>query len=312
MFSVCAVAAFGSYFFTNANLGCTLPVYYSVGQIDERFNITREEALATLTEAETVWEKPLGRDNLFIYREDSTLKVNFVYDERQRQAEASERARDDLETRGEANIVLTELHRQLVEEYRVNEENYEQKRVAYEKSLSEYNAKVESYNAAGGAPPDEYEALEKERAELDDERDEINNLGEKLNGLAERINKISEKGNELISEYNHKVHQFNDTYVTNEEYTQGDYRTREVNVYSFNDRSELVLVLAHEFGHSLAIDHVENPASIMYYLMGGQTNPPTLSNEDRSAFAAACEQDWLSKLLSKPKVLYNSFINNNL
>ncbi len=301
----------GSYILGSIGVGCSLPIYYSIGQIDERFDITREAALLALTEAETVWEKPLNRDDLFVYKDDASLKINFVYDERQQQAEATERARDDLETRGEANIVLTELHRQLVEEYRTNEESYEQKRIAYEKDLAEYNAKVERYNSQGGAPPDEYESLERERKELDNEINQINSLGDDLNELAERINEISEKGNELIGEYNRKVHQFNDTYVTNEEYTQGDYRVREINVYSFLDRRELVLVLAHEFGHSLAIDHVENPASVMYYLMGGQTTPPNLTAEDIVAFKMSCEQGFGEKLLSLPKLLYNSVINRN-
>lgn len=301
----------GSYFFGNVSIGCTLPIYYSIGQIDERFDITREEALASLAEAEAVWEKPFNRDDLFIYKDNASLEINFIYDERQQQAEATERARDDLETRGEANIVLTELHRQLVEEYRINEEVYENKRLAYEKALSEYNAEVERYNSQGGAPPDAYESLERKRAELDDEIDQINSLGDDLNELAERINEVGEKGNELISEYNRKVHQFNDTYVTNEEYTQGDYRMREINVYSFLDRRELVLVLAHEFGHSLAIDHVENPASVMYYLMGGQTTPPNLTAEDIAAFNMSCELGVVGKLLSLPKLLYNSVINRN-
>lgn len=309
LFSIFTLVSGGSYLLSTVKVGCSIPVYYSIGKIDDRFNISREEATTALGEAESTWEKTLGRDDLFVYKDGASLKVNFIYDERQQQAEATERARDDLETRNEANLILTELHRQLVEEYHTSEEIYETRRTAYEKSLAEYNAVVERYNNEGGAPPEEYESLERRRAELDTERDEINLLGDKLNDLADRINEISEKGNALISEYNQRVHQFNDTHVSGDEYTQGDYRSREINVYSFMDRSELILVLAHEFGHSLAIDHVENPTSVMYYLMGGQSNPPKLSVEDKAAFTLACEQGFLTKLLTGPKLLYNKLIN---
>ncbi|OGG41385.1 hypothetical protein A2837_02620 [Candidatus Kaiserbacteria bacterium RIFCSPHIGHO2_01_FULL_46_22] len=290
-------------------LACKLPVYYTVGQFDERFGISETEARLALAEAEAVWEESLGRDDLFTYKEDAKLQVNFIYDERQRQAEETERARDSLETREEANTVLVELHRQLVAEYHSNEVSYEERRVAYENSLDAYNAEVERYNQEGGAPPDVYKDLEKKRVQLETERIELNDLGDKLNDLSERINEIGEKGNELIGEYNERVRQFNDTFVHDEEYTQGDYRSRQINVYTFTDHRDLVLVLAHELGHSLAISHVENPSSIMYYLMGGQTSPPALTDEDLAGFTSACEQGVVGRLLAIPRMLYNTLIN---
>jgi len=299
----------GNWWFGSRGLACRMPVSYTIGQFDERFGISESEARLALTEAEAIWESAIGRDDLFVYEEDSKLQINFIYDERQRQAEATERAKDDLETRGEANTVLVELHRQLVAEYRSHEIVYEERRVAYENRLSAYNAEVERYNKDGGAPPDVYESLEKTRNELDAERLEINKLSEELNGLSVRVNEIGEKGNALIDVYNTRVYQFNDTFADDEEYTQGDYRSRQINVYTFTDHRELVLVLAHELGHSLAIDHVENPSSVMYYLMGGQTDPPALTDEDRAGFKNACEQGIFGRLMVVPRMLYNSLIN---
>lgn len=300
----------GNYWYGVIGLTCKLPVYYSIGEFDERFGLSRTETEAALLAAEEVWEKSLGRDDIFTYKADSSLKVNFIYDERQREAEAADRAKADLNTRGEANAVLVELHRQLVSEYETYEKEYDVRRARYETNLASYNAEVEKYNQEGGAPPAAYESLENQRSQLDDDRVAINGLAEKLNDLADRINEIGEKGNELIGEYNDRVNQFNDTYVRDEEYTQGDYRARQINVYTFNDKRELVLVLAHELGHALAIDHVQNTASIMYYLMGGQGNPPALTEEDKKAFVTACEPGFLSRLLAAPRALYNSVVNN--
>lgn len=298
----------GNWWHGSIGLSCKLPVAYGVGTFDERFGITREAADRALADAEAVWEKALGRD-IFVYDENSKLKVNFVYDERQRQAEAADRAKNNLDSRNEANQVLVELHKKLVSEYRSYEATYEQRRIAYEAALAAYDEEVERYNSSGGAPPDAYARLEARRAELDRERQEINVLGEELNDLVDRINEIGDKGNELIGEYNEQVMTFNDTFVGEEEFTQGDYRGRQINIYTFNDHRELVLVLAHEFGHALALDHVENADSIMYYLMGGQNDPPSLTAEDRAAFERSCADGGLSGFFSPLVLMYNSVVN---
>lgn len=288
---------------------CRLPVNYAVGNVDERFGVTKEEAKTALLDAEAVWEKALGREDIFNYTEEGPYRVNFIYDERQRKAEASQRAKSELAKRGGANEVLVELHKKLVEEYAAYEIEYNAKVSSYEKEQAKYNAEVERYNASGGAPPDAYKSLETKRAKLDQELGEINTLAKNLEGLVEQINSIGSKGNELIDEYNNQVDSYNNTFAYGHEYTQGDYQARDINVYSFTSKAELVLVLSHELGHTLAITHVQDPASIMYYLMGEQTIPAELSTEDVQAFQNVCESGFVSRLLGSVRTLYNGVIN---
>lgn len=305
-----AAAAFGHYWLNPTLPICHLPVRYAIGEFDERFGISRAQAEAALTAAENIWEEALGRDDVFVYDDNARLSVNFIYDERQRQADAAMRALDDISIRGDANEVLVELHRRLVDEYASREARYEALRTGYETRLAAYNAEVERYNGSGGAPPEVYAELEERRRELDRDRVEINDLGSAMNDLVDQINSIGEKGNELIREYNERIRRFNDTYVQDHEYTQGDYRHREINVYTFGSEQELILVLAHELGHALSIDHVDDPSSIMYYLMGEQPTPPTLSAKDKAAFAAACEAGAAGRLLGLFRSLYNGLVNN--
>ena len=131
-----------------------------------------------------------------------------------------------------------------------------------------------------------------------------------LESLHEQINSIGEKGNELIGEYNELVQDFNHTFAHGHEYTQGDYRTKEINIYSFTSEEDLVLVLAHEMGHALAIGHVDDSSGIMYYLMKEQPNPATLSEADKVAFAAACEASFTHRLLAPWVTIYNGLVNN--
>lgn len=289
---------------------CRLPVEYSIGDFDERFGVTESEALEALTAAEAVWEDALGREDVFEYEEDGPFQVNFIYDERQRQAEAALEAKENLTVRGGANDVLTELHQKLVNEYETYKAEYDAKLAAYETKLAAYNADVERYNAEGGAPPDEYRDLERRRVQLDKEQDELHELFEKLEDLADQINSIGEKGNELIGEYNELVENFNDTFAHGHEYTQGDYRGMEINIYTFTDKEELVLVLAHELGHALSMGHVDTPDSIMYYLMDEQPRPPALSDEDKAAFDDLCGGNFPRRLLASLEAVYNNLVNN--
>ena len=142
-----------------------------------------------------------------------------------------------------------------------------------------------AYNEQGGAPEQAYRELEDRRRDLDRQRQELSGLFDKLEDLADRINAIGDKGNELIGEYNDLVADFNHTFAHGHEYTQGDYRAREINIYSFTNQEELVLVLAHELGHALSLPHVENERSIMYYLLEDQPIEARLSDEDKQAFA---------------------------
>lgn len=303
------VVALGNYWFNPYLPICRLPVTYTIDNFDEAFGISEEKALLALEEAEAVWEESLGRKDIFEYQDDAQVRISFIYDERQQAAAEAESIRRDLSVRGDANEVLVELHGRLVEEYDTNNIEYQARLAKYEAEQDAYNAEVERYNRQGGAPPEAYEELERERERLEQERKSINELAEKLTDLAVRINDIGDKGNELVGEYNERVESFNDTFAHGHEYTQGDYRGREINVYSFVSHEELVMVLTHELGHSLAIGHVENPESMMYYLMDAQPYPANLTEEDKEAFTLACGGNFGSRLLGSFRAVYNGLVN---
>ena len=65
----------------------------------------------------------------------------------------------------------------------------------------------------------------------------------------------------------------------------------EIRVFTFRDRDELVWTLAHEFGHALGVEHIDDAAG----LMGGEQSrldgvplEPVLSPADRRALERRC------------------------
>ena len=61
---------------------------------------------------------------------------------------------------------------------------------------------------------------------------------------------------------------------------------KEIDIYEFSSREKLIRVLAHEFGHALGLEHLDNPKAIMYYLNEG-TNEK-LTTDDLTALKQKC------------------------
>lgn len=276
-----------SYWYVQTANICPVPVYYSLGEVDSRFGITKEEAMAVLTDAERVWESALDRD-FFIYSESSDFAINFIYDERQQLASTEEEWRMRLDVQEKESQQIIETVKNIAADYESLQALYEQARLSYESRLSAYNERVEDLNSNGGASADVFNELQDEQKELSRT---LNNLIEKekqLNVEAEKINELGEKGNQLIENYNAEVLQYNEVYGDLELYTQGDFQRDRINIYKFSDKTELTKVIVHEFGHALGIGHVEGEESMMYYLMAEQPDNVFLSPEDKQAFIAVC------------------------
>lgn len=272
------------------NRPCQLPVTYRVGDIDERFNLTADEAREVIARAEAVWEESLGQD-LFVYNgEKGKLPINFVYDERQASAEAEFGFRERLDAAAEANNEIRAQYETLSKEYEALAASYETRVDAYDARLALYNNTVASYNEQGGAPPEVFAELEEEKSELKNEERELSSLARELNNFVDKLNQLGKQGNLLVERYNVGVGEYNQTFGESREFTQGDYRGDSINIYTFNNKEELALVLAHEFGHALGLEHVEGRESIMHYLIGEQPRALPLSEYDKSAFSVVCTE----------------------
>jgi hypothetical protein len=277
----------GGYWYYTALAICNVPISYRIGSIDERFILTMEEAQNALSGAESLWEDGTDR-NLFTQDPQGDLVVHFVYDERQRRADEEELFRATLDQKEGMSDSVRSEYESLLAQYETLRNSFTNTTNAYEKKLATYNAEVAEWNTKGGAPKDVFVRLEKNQETLKKEEVRLNATALQLNTVVKKMNALSDRGNSLIQDYNSLANEYNDRFSEGGEFTQGEYENKVINIYEFDSKDELTLVLAHEFGHALALDHAGDETAVMYHTMGKQSLVEGLTLPDRVLFEQQC------------------------
>ena len=276
--------------FVRAPEPCREPITYRLGNVDERFNLTREEFRTAINMAAAIWDKPFHRDLL---REDpdGAIKINLLYDYRQ---EATDRLK-------KLNYKI-DRSRSSYEELKSRLENlkaeHEQKKAGLDNDLNAYNAKVtsfnteiESWNRRGGAPQSIHTRLMEEKDELVALNDNLHTRQEEIKSLVDTINSIVVVLNEIASNNNLDiVDQKNIGNTLGREFCEGFYEykngKRSITIYQYDNEYRLVRVLAHEFGHALGLNHSKSAEAVMYPLI--KSDSLELAADDIAALKGHC------------------------
>lgn len=221
---------------------CDFPVQYHIGSIDPKFKISEAELSSDIQEAANIWSNSISRD-LFKENPQGGLAVNLIFDERQ-------------SLKNEINNLKNTLD-DAKDDLEPTKASYEIEVQGVEKESTALNAEIKSWNAKGGAPEDVYQELKKRQSELQSRI-------QALNTQAKALNQSANAFNQKISELNHTVETFNQDLEKKPEEGLYDSKSQTISIYFNNGKDELVHTLAHEFGHSLGLDHNNNSESIMY------------------------------------------------
>ena len=269
---------------------CSTPITYSIGEVDPRFNLPRSTVIHNVQQAENLWEEPSGKDLFQYIEENGEITVRFVYDERQE-------ATDKLAAIGIKIDESRATYDSLRARYDALSAKVEQEQAVYKEKLAEYHANEEAYNAeverwneAGGAPPAEYAKLNAEKAALRDQVATIKRMERQLNADIDTLNALATTLNQLIVHLNLNVEQYNRTGARGGEFEEGLYEVKKgittISIFEFSNTTKLIRVLAHELGHALDLEHVEDEQAIMYEINKGSSLEPT--EADLAELARVC------------------------
>lgn len=242
---------------------------------------------------EMLWSEALTRP-LLSYSDSGQVAIHLIYSKEQQKT----REERQLSNRIELNKQQFNIRER---EYKRLSHNYEKQQKDLKGLLSIYNKKVDNLNDTfsklkkDGISKNEKHAIKRKERQinnlkyrLDQKHAGLESLRKRLNQKTEQLKKLSRKTNELVSAYNEK---FSDS----RKFHQGQFTKRDdqqvVKIFQFGNSLELKAVLAHEMGHALGLNHVENEESVMYYLMDKQNMLDlALSKEDIEAMKNRCTE----------------------
>jgi hypothetical protein len=216
---------------------CKSEIAYTIGTIDPQFNLSKTQAKDAINEAVALWEKPYGK-KLFRFvpssNDNPDLVIHFTFDTRQETTNTLNKISNTIDSTNAQYNTLKREYEQLISRFETEKAHYEM--LASDRST--------------------------DRKVLEQKRNELNNMVNQINMKANELNIKARGVNTQVGTFN----TINDTLGS--EFEEGLYtRTnfgQTITIFQYDTKERLVRVLAHEFGHALGLDHIDNSAAIMY------------------------------------------------
>ena len=266
---------------------CTLPITYTIGDVDPRFEIDVADFGSLVREAAALWDREIA-GTAFVAAPRGELLIELAFDERQERWQARQEAEASLAVlRERYEGLLAELdgHRSALREVR---EHHDRLAAAYR--LRRENLAASSrfrHGAHGSRAGDELQQLLEELRKLADAEERAR---ERFNASLSDVRSAADELDDKVAHLNEKFSQDRgfDKALFTFVHRRGISR-RSITVFQFDDRADLRQVLAHELGHALGINHVADPAALMFYRVTSENRGLTrLAEADREALERAC------------------------
>lgn len=276
----------------NNSQKCSIPLTYQIAEIDPRFGVDKEEVKKALVQASDLWSQVIG-DTVAVFSENGEIKVHLVYDHRQRLTDEEVEFRKRIEMHEKEINLLEKHHNQVKSNYNRMQDSLRKLENKYESNLNSFNEWVEKKNEVGAFSEKEITEYNARKEVIEKLEESVNQLGSELNNLGNELNRKAEKLNSEVQINNILVDKYNEKFSGEKHFIQGTYEeingNKTINIYHFKNSNSLKLVLAHEIGHALHIDHVENSNSVMFDHTKDQDKTKlVLTDQDKEAILAVC------------------------
>lgn len=252
---------------------CDKPVYYRIGTVDSRFNVSGQEFLDDVQSSAAAWNLAWEKKLLFYSNSPKALTINLIYDNRQQVKD--EVSKLEVNIKGEDKSLKAKIA------------DYEARVAKFQQGVKSLNERILQLNAQGGATFEEYDKLIKEQAALEDE-------AAKLNAIAKNLNRSTDLYNSEVANLNQAIDSFKAVLSVKPEEGLYDPSLNKIDIYFNNSKEELVRTIMHELGHSLGLGHIPDKNSIMYSMTNQITQ---LSPADIKALNYLCRRQSIPELI---------------
>ena len=273
---------------------CETPLTYRIGTIAPEFALSEAEVRTALAEAQAVWNDASERP-LFAYAPDGDVVIHLRHDERQARSQAQQRARaaiDDVLSRYEE---LVQSHRALLREYQQERADYQAASERLEAQRDTLRDLAQQWDEADASKRNALvPTINQKQADIERLKQRVMQQWEALEAQTQQVNALARKINRTVEQANTLIHDYNQQFGDREVFRKGKYVQRDdqraIVVYQLRDMGDLARVLAHELGHALGLNHVNDPAAIMYYRVTNDNRVRlALSAADREALQDLCQ-----------------------
>ena len=270
---------------------CGKVVTYRIGQVDERFGISRSEFSQLVKQAAEMWSAPFSAD-LFQETSNGRILIEMIYDHRQ---DATEKL-SQLNTNVKTDLTS---YKGLKGQYEKLQGEYKQRKKELELASSEYHRRMQAFQEENAAALHRGRVSEETYRRLQEERAKLNAMYEGLQVRQKELNEVAAKADQLVPKINDiagKQQANMDVYRQERERLGGEFEKgvyhrwgKSITIYQYTNKDNLVQVLAHEFGHTLGIRHVNDPHALMYPWDTGK-RIERLNQTDISALKERCKR----------------------